>query len=511
VTVLSERGVKTRVVTVGPAWSQVLGHAVRKRFLRALKACPGTFAPLTGASDEQLLGLFTGGHSDTLVSTDLTRATDLLPHDLVAAIVDGLAESGKLSDLEVEVLRALTGPQILAYGDKTITSSRGILMGLPTSWVLLSIIHLWWMDEVRRTSPPGKERSAHKHAICGDDALLSTTRVGAARYREIVSASGGSPSEGKHYECLGKKGNLRGVFLEKLLEFDHKAGRITGGVINGAIPVKGLTSRSLPRDFFGTTPVRCDSFALVQLMVLDTLGARPSAMPACRDYIRTRVPWLWKYGRVVLGLAPGHPLSLGGWRFADRTPEGDLLAKQVRDSGKSFTVCVRREADPEWRRASKFVSENMSTAEFEWAFLPLGPLPPAASDFVGPLELGAVRLPEDPAGFDVFVRDDRVVVEVMGAYMQYKAFSFRKSEVFHVRAKDLSRKLRRLRQEGTRAPCPLPFPEVQKLQMLYARRNSKSELIGRWDSWFTASLLPRSVAVATVSHRARLLPLQAMD
>jgi hypothetical protein len=323
--------------------------------------------------------------------------------------------------------------------------------------------------------------------------------------------SGGSPSEGKHYECRGNKGSLRGVFLEKLLEFDHKEGFITAGVVNGAIPVKGLTSRSLPREYFGTTPVRCDSFALVQIMVLDTLGARSTALQACRNYIHTRVPWLWRYGKTVLGLAPGHPLSLGGWRFADRTPEGDLLAKQVRDSGKSFTVCVRREADPEWRRASKFVSENMAAAEFEWAFLPIGPLPPAPHDFVGPLELGAVRLPEDPAGWDVFVKEDRVVVEVMGAYMQYKAFCFRPSEVFHVRSKDLSRKLHRLRKEGSLHPCPLPFPEVSKLQMLYARRGSMSELIGRWDNWFTASLLPRSVAVATVSHRSRLLPLQAMD
>jgi hypothetical protein len=110
VTVLSERGVKTRTVTVGPAWCQVLGHAVRKRLLRALRAVPGTHAPLTGASDEEMVKQFVGGHGEVLVSTDLTRATDLLPLDLVGAIISGLEESERMSPLEIRILRALAGP-----------------------------------------------------------------------------------------------------------------------------------------------------------------------------------------------------------------------------------------------------------------------------------------------------------------------------------------------------------------------------------------------------------------
>jgi hypothetical protein len=51
-----------------------------------------------------------GGHGSVLVSTDLTRATDLLPHDLVASLVGGLEDSGKLSATEVKILKACTGP-----------------------------------------------------------------------------------------------------------------------------------------------------------------------------------------------------------------------------------------------------------------------------------------------------------------------------------------------------------------------------------------------------------------
>ena len=107
---LAERGVKTRVVTTGPAYAQVLGHAVRKRLFKALLHTPGTLAPLKGASDDKIISGLIGGHGDVLVSTDLTRATDLLPLDLVEAIIDGLQASGRLSELELRILRHLHGP-----------------------------------------------------------------------------------------------------------------------------------------------------------------------------------------------------------------------------------------------------------------------------------------------------------------------------------------------------------------------------------------------------------------
>jgi hypothetical protein len=53
---------------------------------------------------------FVGGHGEVLVSTDLTRATDLLPLDLVSAIISGLEESERMSPLEIQVLRTLAGP-----------------------------------------------------------------------------------------------------------------------------------------------------------------------------------------------------------------------------------------------------------------------------------------------------------------------------------------------------------------------------------------------------------------
>lgn len=281
VTVLAERGVKTRTVTVGPAHAQILGHCVRKRLARALRHCPGTWAPLQGASDEQLVEHLVGGHGEILVSTDLTRATDLLPFDLLGAVISGLEESGRMSALEVEILRYLSGAQRLTYPDgETVTTSRGALMGLPTSWCLLSLVHLWWMDSVRRTSKGTAERQAHRFHICGDDALLATTRVGGQRYKSLVLRCGGAPSEGKHFESSrSPAGTVRGVFLERLFEFDVSpdTGRLVSGVRARTIAVKGLTSRSLPRTFIGDNPIRCNSAGIVQVVALDALATGPHA------------------------------------------------------------------------------------------------------------------------------------------------------------------------------------------------------------------------------------------
>jgi hypothetical protein len=118
-------------------------------------------------------------------------------------------------------------------------------MGTPIAWAILSIIHLWWMDEVRNVDLMKAARNKHVSHICGDDALLSTTDRGAARYKQIVRACGGAESEGKHFESrAGSSGVLRGVFLEKLFEFElgEFSGEIESGRRIAAIPVKSLCS-----------------------------------------------------------------------------------------------------------------------------------------------------------------------------------------------------------------------------------------------------------------------------
>lgn len=478
VAALAERGLKTRVVTVGPAWCQVLGHAVRKHLLRGLKATPGAYQPLVGASDEDLLKLFEKSVGDVVVSTDLTRATDLLPLDLCAAVVDGLADSGKLSSLEIEVLRVLTGPQLLEYPGEgaPVLSQRGILMGLPTSWAVLSLIHLYWLDFAKHTALACRKRTPRIRAsICGDDALLSTTVEGAAAYRQIVVDCGGKPSEGKHYESTS--GHLRrAVFLERLYEWSWNGKSLSTGVRFPAIPVKGLTSRNLPRDFLEDRLVSCRSFGVRQILCLDSLASQnPILEGPCRDYMIRRVAWLPDYAANVLELVGQQPLCYGGFRFAPR-PGDPALAVAVRDSGKSFSLAVQRELDPLWRMACSFSEGGRELAVAEGELIDL---PPVAEGVVTPSAL-------IPEGFVESTEERRFLRTVLPMYRQVVSFSTGTTRrTIHLRANDFIRSLKALRAKGLSQPSGLP-PGVRLAQPRIAWRLPNGEAPERGLSWYSA-------------------------
>jgi len=99
----------------------------------------------------------------------------------------------------------------------------------------------------------------------GDDALLATDRLGAQRYKDLVMMCGGSPSAGKHFESTVGRGSdfVRAVFLERLYEFRVVDGVLATGNLVPAMPVKGVTSTTLPREFRGELPVKCRSNGII--------------------------------------------------------------------------------------------------------------------------------------------------------------------------------------------------------------------------------------------------------
>jgi hypothetical protein len=292
---------------------------------------------------------------------------------------------------------------------------------------------------------------------------------------------------------------VRGEFLEKLLEFEVRGSYIAGGRRFPAMPVRGVTSRSLPREFFGDTPVRCSSFGLVQLMVLDALvESSPELAEPVEKYLRTAVPWLKEFAQKQLSLAPGHPLRLGGFRWAKRTPEGDALATLVRNTGRSFAVSLRREADPDWRMAVQWCGEGRELAKEEGELVDLGHHLPLSYSEEGPLRRGQVRLP--PGEWTLHREDERVMAVVVGMYAQVKAFSQRRAEVFHIRVGDLDRALRRQRREGASAPCDIPIDELGRVERRIAWRSPESGETERGLSWVADATLPRRRAVAAAAE-----------
>ncbi|UHK02996.1 MAG: RNA-dependent RNA polymerase [Hangzhou narnavirus 3] len=450
VTCLAERGLKTRVVTVGAAWAQVLGHSVRKRLLRALRSDAGAYAPLKGARDEELSELFVGGYGNTVVSTDLTRASDLLPFDLLSSMIDGLEDSGRLSFLEIKVLRALSGPQVLFYGKEEVVSSRGSLMGLPTTWVLLSLVHLFWLDDVRRFGTYRNNAiqvSMTRYSICGDDALLCTRWAAAERYKEMVRLCGGAPSLGKHFESRGWVGGevkRRGVFLEKLLEFDccgTKAATIRSMTRCPVLPLRGITSPNPPANLFADQLVRCTSTGIVAVLAIDSMyhDIGPSCLPAVRELVSRRFSWLERFARERLRLVPGVPLRRGGCVFSskERTPADEKFLEFL-DRHPLFSVglALSQDLDPVWRLAESMSLEGDDTPVATGEVLDLGVVEPLAFHQEGPLLPTQVRLPE----YSQVVTDrERVLQAATLAYAQLKPLLPRPHEVRRLRASDFVR------------------------------------------------------------------------
>jgi hypothetical protein len=228
VEILRELGLKCRVVTKSPAALVYALHPVRRRLLAGLRSCKEVGELLNG-NLRACLDRYVGAVG-TVASSDLTAATDLLPHDLVQSIVDGLAESGKFEPWEITSLRLGTGPQNVNWpssahaGEKGRTSpvltSRGILMGLPTSWAILNLVHLfWWHEALRESSCLTTRRGVF--SCFGDDALIVAEPPVLESYDRLISECGGKLSVGKH-----ARSSTRGVYLERLLLFQGRRTRI---------------------------------------------------------------------------------------------------------------------------------------------------------------------------------------------------------------------------------------------------------------------------------------------
>jgi hypothetical protein len=366
-----ERGLKVRIITKSPAHLHYLGHVVRKRLLGGLRKDPASHSPLAGVVDDDLIDSFVGSIGETCVSTDLTRATDLLPFDLVAAIVDGLQDSGQFLKLEIDCLRLITGPQVIRYppssGIAEFTSQRGILMGLPTSWAILSIIHLfWWNRSIKSASlesrfPLKDAFRLNRFAICGDDALFIGQDLVAQHYKLVVAQSGGSVSPGKHYEVsLTNSPTLRGVFLERLFEFVVFDGHVLLGSRNESIPLRGLVDPNEAEYSLAEYGSRLAlSKSLKLLFAVDaTWSQHPGSFVALRHFLVGCHPNLYKFAS-SLGLVNNLPLKFGGSGLPEASSltlekvEHQARAILAEAEGITLPVLIRGEISSLWQMASE--------------------------------------------------------------------------------------------------------------------------------------------------------------
>lgn len=224
--VVPERGWKSRVVTMGPAALVAYGHYLRSWLFSGLKR------------DGRCLETLEGGHRDAVekvaegprkvdgrqfLSADLTSASDLLPLDLVASVVRGLVRSAPyLPEDAIHALWLLSGPQRVVWRPLGITgrTERGILMGLPTTWCLLSITQLFWASEGWRSiwsgvprAPPNVALPSYTPAtaICGDDLVAWWPIRAIQAYEAVATRCGAEFSAGKH-----ARSSKYAIFVEEI-------------------------------------------------------------------------------------------------------------------------------------------------------------------------------------------------------------------------------------------------------------------------------------------------------
>lgn len=369
---IRERGLKVRVITKSPAGLHFLGHVMRKRLLAGLRRDSSSSSPLVGVDDEGLINDFIGASDEAIVSTDLSRATDLLPLDLVSAIVEGLGASGKIPPAELEVLRILTGPQDIHYpslpDSPTIRSKRAILMGLPTSWAILSLIHLFWWDRsiktvaLRRHIKLKVAFALNRFKICGDDALFCGMHDVALQYSRYVERSGGFVSAGKHFVVRGVP--KRAVFLERLYQFHSESGLITGGFRHKAIPLRGLVRPEVADTLRGHGSSLTLSSNLKLIFSIDSIWrSHPGGVQGLVSFLRKR-QHLYTIS-LELGLVNGVPMGFGGSGLPTPHLGLDALKRRYRGAlssleGRSFPALVRGVIDPLWQMCEMMATGDLN-------------------------------------------------------------------------------------------------------------------------------------------------------
>jgi len=218
-------------VTISSAESKICGEQIRKKLFSVLKKDDRLREVIKGDKRRAIRKVFEKKLYHCILSSDLSAATDKIPHNLVKAYCQGIRESEILSSRECDILEALTGKQRLIYPDEQVDSLTGILMGHPTSWVMLNLMHLHWIDYAT-SHDRAQSRSC---CICGDDLLGNWSRRTTEKYHEILEACGGSISAKKHKINRGT-----GVFCEEKFAVDRSNGRIK---FTKAIPYASLLTK----------------------------------------------------------------------------------------------------------------------------------------------------------------------------------------------------------------------------------------------------------------------------
>jgi len=203
VTGITERGWKRRYVTKGPWSLQVTGTAINRWLVQGLAQFGPCKDTLTGADPLLSLATKIGTKPEKwwkrkeLVSSDLSSASDWIPIEMASACWDGICDGARVDQTWRKLGHQTIGQMSIQTPEGPVVTSRGILMGMPLTWPILSLINCFcaeYSGETRRTNPRHLHRFNHtlqtRYRTCGDDLFGAFTRTERSRYYFNLSISG---------------------------------------------------------------------------------------------------------------------------------------------------------------------------------------------------------------------------------------------------------------------------------------------------------------------------------
>jgi hypothetical protein len=283
---LNELGGKIRVASIHPGTLAHLGRVYNRRLIPILTRMRAHKWTLWGKPVR-----LQGKKGALLYSADLSKATDRIDHQLAKQVLETIAYCQNWSPEDRKAASVLVSPMRLPDGRVT---SRGIHMGLGTSWTILSLMNSW----AASANPVGS------YQICGDDLIALWDQEQVHRYEARLKDIGLVSNTSKAFY------GHHGVYCEQLVAIDP---RNKNSTIASSLPLLRLAEAFGSRQRFGIT----DS----PLAVREGLAQRLSEpMPKALERLVKQT-----LGRGVPKNLPRAPISIGGDGRSPRSSPEALL------------------------------------------------------------------------------------------------------------------------------------------------------------------------------------------
>jgi len=185
----AEWGGKTRTVASVDYWTQVILTPLHETLFEVLKSIEMD-ATFDQRAASEVVRKWTANEKSELYSFDLTAATDRLPRELQAEVLNNIFGLEGVGTAWMEIL---SNREYYSDDGNFYTYGTGLPMGSKSNWAMLAFTHHLI---VQRAAEIAKLDSFTAYRICGDDVVINSTAV-AKQYRKLMEYYGLTINESK--------------------------------------------------------------------------------------------------------------------------------------------------------------------------------------------------------------------------------------------------------------------------------------------------------------------------